>query len=93
MRRLLLLAASLVLATAARAEFPEVSKLPSHADLPDPLVMLDGGRVTTREQWLDKRRPELKNLLLDKLFPSDAFRAKQDSENADRPSGLRGNKP
>ena len=38
-------------------------------------------------------RPELKNLLLDKLFPSDAFRAEQDSENADRPSDLRGNKP
>jgi hypothetical protein len=28
--------------------------------LPDPLVLLDGTKVTTREQWFDKRRPELK---------------------------------
>jgi hypothetical protein len=46
----------------ARAEFPEVSQLPSRPDLPDALVMLDGERVTTREQWIHKRRPELKEL-------------------------------
>ena len=32
------------------------------ANLPDPLVMLDGARVTTKEQWVEKRRPELKEL-------------------------------
>jgi hypothetical protein len=63
MRRALLLAAVLLLVTAmVHAAFPDVSKLPAQADLPDPLVMLDGSRVTTKEQWFDKRRPELKAL-------------------------------
>ena len=47
---------------AVHAAFPEVSQLPSRPDLPDPLVMLDGTRVTTKEQWVEKRRPELKEL-------------------------------
>jgi hypothetical protein len=59
---LLVLAAVLVTAAAVRGGFPEVSMLPAHPDLPDPLVMLDGSRVTTREQWFNKRRPELKEL-------------------------------
>ena len=46
----------------AHADFPDVSKLPSHPDLPDPLVMFNGDRVTTKEQWTEKRRPELKSL-------------------------------
>jgi hypothetical protein len=59
---LLVLAAVLVSAAALRGGFPEVSMLPPHPELPDPLVMLDGSRVTTKEQWFDKRRPELKGL-------------------------------
>lgn len=47
---------------AARADYPEVAQLPSRPELPDPLVMLDGERVTTKEQWFGKRRPELKAL-------------------------------
>jgi len=47
---------------AAEPSFPEVSKLPARADLPDPLALLNGERVTTKAQWLDKRRPELKQL-------------------------------
>ena len=39
-----------------------MDKLPAHAELPDPLIMLDGTRVATKEDWLQKRRPELKNL-------------------------------
>src|SRR5262245_15832193 len=62
MRSLCMLAASVALASAARADFPEPSKLPSHADFPDPLVMFDGTKVTTKEQWEKKRRPELKAL-------------------------------
>ncbi|HVS36799.1 MAG TPA: acetylxylan esterase [Gemmataceae bacterium] len=60
----LLLAAALALigTTALGADFPDVSKLPSHPDLPDPLVMFNGDRVTTKEQWIEKRRPELKAL-------------------------------
>jgi hypothetical protein len=32
------------------------------ATLPDPLVMLDGKKVTTAKQWYDKRRPEILRL-------------------------------
>jgi hypothetical protein len=55
-------AALALLGSAAAADFPDVSKLPSHPDLPDPLVMFNGDRVTTKEQWIEKRRPELKRL-------------------------------
>jgi hypothetical protein len=53
----------LVLAgAAALADYPEPSKLPANADLPDPLVMFNGERVKTKEDWTTKRRPELKKL-------------------------------
>ena len=46
----------------AAENFPPVSELPANANLPDPLVMLDGHRVKTKEEWFAKRRPELKEL-------------------------------
>ena len=58
----LLLAMPCVVVAAAQIDFPEVSKLPSHPDLPDPLVMFDGERVADKEKWITKRRPELKAL-------------------------------
>ncbi len=45
--------------SSAGERFPLVSELASRTVLPDPLVMLDGRRVTTREQWVSERRPEL----------------------------------
>jgi hypothetical protein len=45
-----------------QTNFPAPDKLPSRPELPDPLVMFDGTRVTTKEQWEAKRRPELKEL-------------------------------
>src|SRR5207237_9597114 len=48
--------------TLAHADFPDVGQLPSHPELPDPLVQLSGERVTSKEQWFQKRRPELKEL-------------------------------
>ena len=54
--------ATALCAVVAAADFPPIDKLPSHAELPDPLVMLDGTRVTTKEAWEQKRRPELKQL-------------------------------
>jgi dienelactone hydrolase len=42
--------------------FPPADQLPAQPELPEPLVMLDGRRVTTREQWEKDRRPELKEL-------------------------------
>ena len=46
----------MVLATALAAmgnagEFPPADKLPVKAELPDPLIMLDGTKVTMYAQW------------------------------------------
>jgi hypothetical protein len=59
-----LLASSSLLLCPARTEaaFPEPANLPIRSELPDPLVMLDGQRVTTKKQWVQERRPELKRL-------------------------------
>ncbi|HZS09639.1 MAG TPA: acetylxylan esterase [Blastocatellia bacterium] len=58
-----ILSAILVTATMAQQRtFPEVPELPERKGLPDPLVMFHGQRVTTKEQWVNKRRPELKAL-------------------------------
>lgn len=38
--------------------FPEVAQLPSNP-APDPLVMLNGSKVASKQEWLEKRRPEL----------------------------------
>ena len=47
---------------AGKDDLPAPDKLPARAELPDPLVMLNGQRVATKEQWVKERRPELKNL-------------------------------
>lgn len=66
MKCLLFLTAALVslaiVPSARAADFPPVSELKPQAELPDPLVMFDGRKVTTPEQWTKDRRPELKAL-------------------------------
>jgi hypothetical protein len=47
---------------AGKEALAPADKLPAHKDLPDPLVMLNGQRVATKEQWFKERRPELKML-------------------------------
>src|ERR1041384_1386985 len=42
--------------------FPSFSALPPQGGLPDPLVMLNGERVASRNQWDKERRPELRAL-------------------------------
>jgi dienelactone hydrolase len=54
----LILSASLVHA----GERPAPADLPARPERPDPLVMLDGARVLTRDDWTAKRKPELKSL-------------------------------
>jgi hypothetical protein len=49
-------------AAAIPADFPPPDKLPSNPEMPDVLTMRDGTKVTTMEQWEQKRRPELKEL-------------------------------
>ncbi|MBI2301316.1 MAG: acetylxylan esterase [Armatimonadetes bacterium] len=60
-----MLTALLSLALAA-AKDPLMTTLA--APLPDPLVMLDGTRATTPEQWRDKRRPELLRLFAEDMY-------------------------
>ena len=48
--------------TVSAGEFPLFEKLPVRPEPPDPLVMLDGTPVRTRDDWFNKRRPELKAL-------------------------------
>ena len=56
-------AASVIAATAAAPPGPaEVAKLPPRPGLPNPLVMFDGTPVASKEDWGNKRRPELKAL-------------------------------
>ena len=45
--------------SSAATAFPRVVDLPARPELPDPLVMLDGTRVTNQKDWNEKRRPEL----------------------------------
>jgi hypothetical protein len=52
----------LAIGAAVRADFPPASKLPARPELPDPLTLFDGKKVTTKEEWVNKRRPELKEL-------------------------------
>jgi hypothetical protein len=49
-------------ASASSGDFPDPAKLPARPELPDPLVMQSGERITTKEQWFNQRRPELKKL-------------------------------
>ncbi len=46
----------------AADNFPDVAQLPARPEIPDPLAMLDGTRVTNSAQWFAQRRPELKAL-------------------------------
>src|SRR5205807_3499001 len=46
------------------------SSLPSHPGLPDPLVMRNGEPVTSRRQWLTRRRPELEALFQHYMYGS-----------------------
>ena len=45
-----------------RAEPFHTDKPPSKPGLPDPLVMFDGTKVARKDEWVNKRRPELKAL-------------------------------
>jgi hypothetical protein len=63
MRRCILLVLAIAMSTPlAAAELPDAAALPSRPELPDPLVMLNGDKITTKEAWQSKRRPELKTL-------------------------------
>lgn len=53
---------SVTIAIAQNPTLPEPAELPASATPPDPLVMRDGSRITTREGWEKQRAPELRQL-------------------------------
>jgi hypothetical protein len=68
---------------AAAPTFPEVARLPAHAELADPLVMFNGERVKSKEDWIARRRPELKALFAHYMYgvapPAEKIQATQRS--------------
>src|SRR5262245_60981929 len=62
----LLLAALLVGLTGCavpyRQHLPDMTSLPAQSTMPDPLLLLDGRRVSSPAQWRNERRPELQAL-------------------------------
>jgi hypothetical protein len=61
------LAPLLLAAAATAADFPDVTLLPVHSELPDPLVTFDGKPVTSPDQWA-ARREELKALFAHYMY-------------------------
>ncbi len=69
MRRTLpALLGAFAMTAAAPADDLDPAKLPSRPEFPDPLVMLDGTRVATKEDWFARRRPELKKLFEELMY-------------------------
>ena len=64
----LFLSALLLAVSTFAAEFPAPEKLPSVAALPDALVMSDGTRAATKDEWLAKRAPELRALFAHYMY-------------------------
>jgi hypothetical protein len=59
---LALLVGARATAQSAQNTFADPTQLQPQTDLPDPLLMRDGQRVTSGDQWVKQRRPELKAL-------------------------------
>lgn len=59
---LLLAAFGASAADETRPQFPPLKDLPERPEIPDALKMFDGSPVRTREDWFQRRRPELLNL-------------------------------
>jgi hypothetical protein len=88
LRNVLFLSAVLAPPLAARADdFPPVHELPERRELPDPLVTFNGQRVSTPDDWRQKRRPELKALFEFYMYgrapaPPDNLQAKVERSDA-----------
>jgi hypothetical protein len=65
--RLLLLPLAMSISLHA-AEFPSPEKRPAQTALPDPLRMLDGSQITSKQAWQEKRAPELRALFAHYMY-------------------------
>ena len=86
----LTLAGAFAVTAAVSVDFPPPDKLPSNPGLPDPTVMFDGTKVTTKADWEAKRRPELKALFEHYMYgryPAKPDKVTAVAEIADRSYG------
>ena len=67
MRIVFCCAAMMMAASAAYAVNYDESKVPKH-DLPDPLVMADGTRVTDAKTWQEKQRPAILKMVHEHMY-------------------------
>jgi len=56
---LALVATTLLALSTSATEFPAFDALPVRTALPDAFTMMDGTKITTAQEWTEKRRPEL----------------------------------
>jgi hypothetical protein len=68
--------------------YPPISKLPVQTNTPDPLIEWSGKRVKTRREWMNHRRPELKDLFQHYMYgtmppapKNELFMVEHDGEN------------
>jgi len=66
--RLLCSVLAVMTSALAAADFPAPDALPANPAFPDPLVMQDGTKVTTKEDWVTKRAPELRALFAHYMY-------------------------
>ncbi len=64
---------AVIFSACSTARHPEprlaaVESLPAHPGFPDPLLMLNGEKVTTAKQWNENRRPELKAMFAHYMY-------------------------
>lgn len=63
----LFLIASLVLLSTTYSQNYDESKVPNYT-LPDLMVLENGGKVTSTQEWIEKRRPEILNLFSEVVY-------------------------
>ena len=57
-----------LMASTSLGEFTSPAELPSSSALPDPLMMFDGSKVSSAEEWRERRRPELRALFEEYVY-------------------------
>lgn len=67
------------LVPARAADFPKAEDLPARAEMPSPLVFLDGRPVTNPDEWRTQRRPELKALFSHYMYGKMPLRPRAES--------------
>jgi hypothetical protein len=69
MKSLLIIPAFLLFFLELRAQqIPNIEQFLKFKDMPDPLTILDGTRVFTKDDWYKKREPEIERLIQQYIY-------------------------